>query len=229
MTLQKGGGPTTTDSFDLLDSGEHVQVIGSCSSDTPSAVMATRIFRSPAAVAGPSDEASSPGNPVQASGSPSPDTLCGYSYTRLATWQCCGGVNACGSGAYSGCNPPPASRGKCGTCRTDQYGIAWPNTYDVNGQNKCEVPTQGDCSSCCPQLPFLLCGTSVNVYGMCTQKSVTMPIVDCGPVPRCTTTNTGCLNYHRIAFDLTACAFTALGGGLDYGHLDVQCTVYLQC
>lgn len=224
--LEANGGTQVVDSLSALAGGDYVQVIGYCSADSPSAITATRILLFPAAYTGPTGtESSSPQPPPGSSTSPSDATCCQYSYQRIATWMCCGGVNDCGSLDHR-CYA--AGTGKCGTCYTNVHGIAWPNTYDANGQNECEVATQGG-SSCDPQLPFLDCGTSVDVHGMCTGKSVTTQVVDCGPVPRCTTTNRGCYDYYRIAFDLTACAFTYLGGGLDYGHLDVQCTVCLHC
>jgi hypothetical protein len=108
-TLHTAAGVRAIDSLEALAGGEHVQVIGYCA-DSPSAVMATRIFVSAAAVAGTSDEASSPSSPPQSAGPLSSGSVCAYSYQRLATWQCCGGVNACGSGAFSGCNPPPGER-----------------------------------------------------------------------------------------------------------------------
>jgi hypothetical protein len=145
-------------------------------------------------------------------------TAAGHIYYGVASWQCCGGVNGCGSECCScspkRCCPPPASHGSCGTCRTDRHGIAWP--YLTNG---CTAP----CSSCCVGLDRLACGAPVTVTNMCNQQkgSYSVPVNDCGPNMRCVAA-TRCKGYQVVKWDLTACTFTAIGGNLSAGLIDTQ-------
>jgi hypothetical protein len=145
-------------------------------------------------------------------------TASGNIYYGVASWQCCGGVNGCGA-QCCGCSPQrccpvPSSHGACGTCRTDQHGIAWP--YLTTG---CTAP----CSSCCVPLDRLGCGHYVTVTNMCNlQKgSWAVPINDCGPNIHCVAA-TRCKGYQVVKWDLTACTFTALGGSLSAGFIDTQ-------
>lgn len=138
----------------------------------------------------------------------------------VGSWQCCGGVNGCGSQCCScsppRCCPPPSSHGACGTCRTDQLGVAWP-----------KVSTTGctaSCVSCCYTPDSLACGTTITVANMCPPGySRSMPLNDCGPNPRCVTANR-CQGYQVVKWDLTACAFTDLGGDLNAGFIDSEAT-----
>lgn len=145
-------------------------------------------------------------------------TATGKIYYGVASWQCCGGVNGCGSECCScspkRCCPPPASHGACGTCRTDRHGIAWP--YLTTG---CTAP----CSSCCVGLDRLACGAPVTVTNMCNQQkgSYSVPVNDCGPNIRCVAA-TRCKGYQVVKWDLTACTFTAIGGNLAAGLIDTQ-------
>jgi hypothetical protein len=236
MAVNTATGDALADSFEGLSRGDRVRVIGYCSNDNRGGITVTRTFPSLDEVetdSSQSDEGPLPVVKVAASdGSVSPDDVCVYNYKYLATWQCCGGVNACGSAnAGIDCSPPPGGTGKCGTCRTDRQGIAWPATYDVNGENFCAAQNVANCNpsaDCIVSLPRVNCGQYITVSGLCTGQEISVPVNDCGPCQHCHD-EFGCKGYKRVEFDLTACSFTAIGGGLSGGLIDVQCGVSEQC
>jgi hypothetical protein len=140
----------------------------------------------------------------------------------VASWQCCGGVNGCGSQCCScvpaRCCPPSSQKGSCGTCRTDQQGVAWPNLT-----NGCSAV----CSSCCVPMDRLACGQIVTICNMCSPNyCCAIPVNDCGPNLRCVAA-TRCKGYQVVKWDLTACTFTCCGGNLDAGFIDSQASYFI--
>ncbi len=135
----------------------------------------------------------------------------------VASWQCCGGINACGSQDCSigRCCPAPSSHGACGTCRTDRAGTAWPHLT---------TGCSASCISCCVTLPSVACGHVIQVINFCTGLGANCPVNDCGPNARCVPTNR-CFGYQVVKWDLTACSFTATGGNLDAGLFDGQAII----
>ena len=163
--------------------------------------------------------AAAPDSPVSAAESQPVVLSTGKIICGVASWQCCGGVNGCGSASQPECNPPPSSHGACGTCRTDQNGVAWPH-----------VSTTG-CSasgaSCCVTLDALACGQVVTIVNMCPPGyGIAIPINDCGPNARCVPA-TRCQGFQVAKWDLRACSFTAIGGSLSTGFLDSQATYFI--
>lgn len=144
---------------------------------------------------------------------PSPQEIApDSSLLGVGSWQCCGGVNGCGSQdcAINRCCPPPSSHGACSTCRTDQAGVAWPHLT---------TGCVASCISCCFTPTALACGHIVTITNSCTNKSTNCPVNDCGPNARCVVANR-CKGYQVVKWDLTACSFTAVGGNLDAGFID---------
>lgn len=144
---------------------------------------------------------------------PSPQEITpNSSLLGVGSWQCCGGVNGCGSQDCSigRCCPPPSSHGACGTCRTDQSGVAWPHLT---------TGCVASCTSCCFTPTALACGHIVTITNSCTNQSTNCPVNDCGPNARCVVANR-CKGYQVVKWDLTACSFTAIGGNLNAGFID---------
>jgi hypothetical protein len=217
-------GRTTRGDASPLRRGQHLQVIGFGSDPLDGNFTASRIIA--ASSSGSSNGGPDAVDPAEVSSAPicggSPDATCAYTYLGVTSWMCCK-VNACGSGGFSTCNPVPNQDACCGACDTSKHQIAWPNITNCGG-NTCNFA----CCSCCASLPKLSCGFSVSCYQPCTGKGITAPISDCGPCVRCVGA-TGCKGYDHVKFDLTACAFTYLGGNLNTGLMDLECTVCLPC
>lgn len=128
-----------------------------------------------------------------------------------ATFFCCGSA-----ATRCGYQCPGATSGACGNCRGDRMQMAWPRLTTTG----CDA----SCVGCCLPSDFegLPCKKAVAVVNLCTNKSVSLTIADCGPNPRCQ--STGCKGYQSVRFDLTPCAFTAIGGRLDRGIMNVRCS-----
>jgi hypothetical protein len=202
-TVMADGSPAAA-GLDALPLGTPMRVIGFESGSTGE-LAATRIIGSPPDAAAAPDPA-----PVI--------TSTGVIIYGVATWQCCGGVNGCGSGNFSGCNPPPSSHGACGTCRTDQQGLAWPNLT---------TGCRATCFSCCVTMDTLACGQYVTICNMCPPNYCpAIPVNDCGPNLHCVVANR-CQGYKVVKWDLTACSFTAAGGNLSVGLMDSQATYFI--
>jgi len=140
----------------------------------------------------------------------------------VASWQCCGGVNGCGSQCCScnpaRCCPPPSSHGACSTCRTDQQGVAWPNLT---------TGCSATCWSCCVPMDRLACGQIVTICNMCSPGyCCAIPVNDCGPNLHCVAA-TRCQGYQVVKWDLTACTFTCCGGNLNAGFMDSQASYFI--
>src|SRR2546421_5690052 len=132
-------GSLASEGIDALPLGTPMRVVG-FESKSNGELAATLVIGSPPSAAAPD---------------PAPViTSTGVIIYGVATWQCCGGVNACGSGNFAGCQPPPASHGACGTCRTDHQGVAWPNLT---------TGCRATCWSCCVSMDTLACGQYVTI------------------------------------------------------------------
>lgn len=145
-----------------------------------------------------------------------PDVNCSYYYYGLASYFCCGGVQGC----HSNCSDK-GSNGACGDCKSTNLQCAWPT---IPG---CDYTCGHSCNSCCTSLPQLPCGKQVTFENLCNSRSVAATVVDCGPCVRCVG-GVGCDNYKTVKFDLTPCAFSAIGD-LATGLLNVRATVFLPC
>lgn len=159
---------------------------------------------------------------------PGPDgelQTCQYTYYGITTWFCCGGVLACGATCTGQCadNNCGEYGGFCTGCRTDSLHMAWPNVCRQSGTD-CRGTI---CASCCTSFPQLTCQDSIRCENPCNNNVTTCTIKDHGPQTRCTPPAT-CKNRDTIKFDLTACAFSALGS-LDWGKQALNATVYLPC
>ncbi|MDQ3981366.1 MAG: septal ring lytic transglycosylase RlpA family protein [Actinomycetota bacterium] len=129
-------------------------------------------------------------------------------YKGLTTWFCCGSVGGCGR-----CGNDGSSGGACGGCRSDSNHMAWPKIGTGCGPF---------CDNCCvpSNFPRLPCGRSVTVRNPCNSRSQSVRIRDCGPQIRCVS-DTGCNNWNKVKFDLTPCAFSAIGN-LDAGRINCR-------
>lgn len=214
-------GVHTVTNFEALVDTTYAEVVGYCSSDQSSQIIATRIYTG-AATTGAAVSQSAP----QSQGitnTLTPDATClNDTYTMLAAWECCGGINDCGTGSVDGGADKAACKdtgtGACGSsppCQTNVAGLSWPN-----------VSGHGSYSS---TLPVLSCGEVVEVDAVCQGKSLQMPVVDHGPVPKMVSSNLGCRGLRNLSACITACGFVALGGDLGYGHLDVEVIVTVAC
>lgn len=145
---------------------------------------------------------------------------CWYSYVGLTTWFCCGNVAGCG--ACSG----QSNEGYCEAgCRSNRLHAAWPKIRRGDTGATCG-PYCGDC--CIGSgFPRLRCRKRLNVGNPCNGKNTDVVVKDCGPTVRCTTA-TGCKNRKKIKFDLTPCAFSAIGN-LDRGVINCNALVELPC
>lgn len=190
--------------------GTVVRIIGF--GDFDSGFTATRIF----SMTGHATASTPERRSLASAGRVSSSTIDG-----LASWMCCGGVNSCGSGQctkYPQCCPPPGS-GACTTCRTDLSGFAYPNVVKYDGL-VCDFHCN---SGCCPSMPRLHCGDVAGIRNLCTGIVGAYSIVECGPSVRCISPH-GCNGFVTVKFDLTACAFTGLGGSLDAGFINARVT-----
>lgn len=118
----------------------------------------------------------------------------------LTSWFCCGNVGGCGSGCGA------SGGGQCGGCRSDRNHMAWPKTK--NGTSKCG-PFIGNCDFS-SVMARLKCDSDVSLLNPCHNKSVNVKVKDCGPTMRCVSP-TGCKDRQKVKFDLTPCAFSAIG------------------
>lgn len=120
-----------------------------------------------------------------------------YAFTSEGSWFCCGSSwGPCGS----------AGHGACGTCNSSSHQCAWPNIssacFDVTRPDRC-----GD------NMASLGCGHSLSVTGVCTGKTVSVTIADCGPASYEFCGERTCCGGHcgtdRL-IDLTPAAFSAI-------------------
>jgi hypothetical protein len=121
-----------------------------------------------------------------------------------ASWFCCGNVSGCGHCGSSG-------TAYCSFCRSSGHYMAWPKVSSCGPY----------CSGCCVQsdFPRYGCGTGFTIENPCSGRSTFVQIADCGPTTRCR--STGCKSYDSVRFDLTPCAFSAVGGSFDIGHCNL--------
>lgn len=192
--------------------GDVVQLIG-FGDLTGGAFTATRLFvlksiAHPATGGGPDDQVLK-GAPV-AQGA-TPYVTCPYTYYGITTYFDCSGNGACNS---------------CNYCSSSYNQMAWPEMNYCGGSGLC-APDCSGCASCCSGLPQIVCGSTVNIYGRCTHKGVSVTVADCGPCVHCVSPF-GCQGYRTVKFDLTRAAFSAIAP-LSYGMTDIQATVYLRC
>lgn len=202
-------------------SGDVIDVVGFYERET-GAFTASRIWLSDAkASAAPGHDELHPvvGEPIE-----SPDetlVLCPYTWRGLATFFCCGNVSGCGYSCGS------SGQGYCypsQTCRSYNHQMAWQYVWQ-SGANPC----QASCQSCCSSVfDIVECGTVGHLWNPCQSLSDNATIVDCGPNMRCTSAF-GCLSRSTIMFDLTPCAFAAIGGSFSSGMVTCDTTVYLVC
>lgn len=129
----------------------------------------------------------------------------------MASYFCCGGVSGCGT-CYG-----TSGQGACGGCRSDRLHMAWPKLTTGCGPY---------CDNCCLRATFprLACDHGVQIRSMCRPQSATVLVKDCGPVVRCRSTTYGCGHLYKLVYDLTPCSFTAVGGGLESGLVDIYAT-----
>jgi hypothetical protein len=122
-----------------------------------------------------------------------------------ASFFCCGNVSGCGWSCGS------SGGGYCGNCRSSSNHIAWPQVSSCGPY----------CSGCCLEsgYPRYGCGTRFYCENACSRLTTIVTITDCGPTVRCR--NTGCQGYDSVRFDLTPCAFSAIGGSFSIGHANV--------
>lgn len=139
----------------------------------------------------------------------------------LTTFFCCGpGGNFCGWAC------PNRGGGSCGGCRGDMLHMAWPKITNLAGGDCGPFCPSPGCPCIAPEWPRLPCFTSVSLVNPCTGGAANVIIQDCGPVIRCRQP-IQCEQRFRIKFDLTPCAFTAIGGNLNDGLATVHATVTL--
>lgn len=139
-------------------------------------------------------------------------------YKGLTTWFCCGNVSGCGkctggSGA-SACAPYNLP------CRSDRQHMSWAKIVKPDGG------TCGPFSSGCSvgeDWPRLACDLGMSLRNPCNNNRTTVNIRDCGPTVHCETPS-GCKDYRKVKFDLTPCAFSALGN-LDSGFIRLHARV----
>ncbi|MDT3400464.1 septal ring lytic transglycosylase RlpA family protein [Streptomyces sp. B1866] len=125
-----------------------------------------------------------------------------------ATWFCCG--NDWGPCAGAG-------GGACGTCRSDAWQAAWPNTSEA-----CWEITRPDL--CGEHLPRRGCGSVLTVRHPCTGAVVCVTVSDCGPRTWSFCGEEVCCDGGCAAnrvIDLTPAAFAVIGS-LSSGRLPVH-------
>ncbi|HIV57664.1 MAG TPA: septal ring lytic transglycosylase RlpA family protein [Candidatus Stackebrandtia faecavium] len=119
------------------------------------------------------------------------------------SWFCCGNSwGPCGS----------AGTGACGTCHSANAQHAWPNAssacFNITRPDKCGV-----------NLARRTCGHKHTTTNLCTGKSITTAIADCGPQTDLWCGERNCCGSscgtNRI-IDLTAAAYSAIAN-LDSG------------
>ncbi len=137
-------------------------------------------------------------------GEPAVEPAVSGSAVGLATWFCCGNVNSCGSGEGGNASCIGSGNGACGNCKANEKQLAWPLLTTGCGPYCPE-------SGCCVSLPRLECGHEVAVLNPCNGKEDPhLHVADCGPTVHCVS-NTTCESRSGVKFDLTPCAFAALG------------------
>ena len=123
-----------------------------------------------------------------------------------ASYFCCNTSGGCGCGS--------APAGFCSGCHSASHQIAWPKIVG------CTAP----CVGCCLPADFerLACHRDLYAQNVCQSPAyyIIVSVKDCGPNPRCR--NTGCMGWDSVRFDLTACAFNALGGSFSIGHMNLR-------
>jgi hypothetical protein len=164
------------------------------------------------------------GEPQLVSTPEGPLTLCPYTWNGLSTFFCCGNVSgcnySCGSSADGWCG---GQSGCQNHCRSDGHYAAWKYIY-CGSTNK--TASCGDC--CDTTLASVPCGQNMTVLNPCTNQQDTVSIVDDGPVMNCLSPY-GCQSRTAIKFDLTPCAYSAIGGDYNTGHVTCSGTIYLTC
>lgn len=204
-------GEPTTGNRSGIQAGDIVRAVG-YGDPTASSFVATRVFVVESASYSP--PASGPDDQVTRSGPATPASYCNYTYGGITSWFSCNGYAAC----------------SCEYCSSSYLEMAWPllTTCGGAGDNSgCNGNVCG--STCCPEVSntYLSCGKEVAIYDPCSDKSVSVVVADNGPCVRCVSAY-GCLEYHRVKFDLTQAAFSVLRP-LSDGLTDVQATVSLPC
>ena len=136
--------------------------------------------------------------------------------TGVTSWFCCGNVSGCGAGCGS------SGAGACTSwpCASNLNAMAWPKLTTGCG------PFFGDCSLS-SDFPTHACGSCLDVQNPCIGTVVTVRIRDCGPTVHCVSPK--CNGYDHVAYDLTPCAFTALGKPLSDGLQGIQVTTTHAC
>jgi hypothetical protein len=123
-----------------------------------------------------------------------------------ASYFCCNTSGGCGCGS--------APIGFCSGCHSASWQIAWPKITGCTAS----------CVGCClpSDFPRYACHTDLYARNACQTDLgwIQVAIKDCGPNPRCRTT--GCKGWDSVRFDLTSCAFSALGGSFSIGHMNLQ-------
>jgi len=136
----------------------------------------------------------------------------------LTTWFCCGVGNSGCAGTCTRCGGC-GTGGSCGGCASDQNHAAWPQ---MPGSNWCNKPTLNCAYG--STYPTVGCGAPMGMANQCnSDKSVSLTIKDCGPQRRCVNEGS-CVNYRKVKFDITPCAFTKIGN-LDTGFRPVTVIV----
>jgi hypothetical protein len=154
--------------------------------------------------------------------------VCHETYNKLATYFCCGDVSGCGK------NCSGSTSGACLDCRADRRHIAWPRMLNAGGNlcdSRCIACNCSNCpDACCcfGGVRRMACGDQVQVDAPCNGTTIYPTIHDCGPRVHCDP-EFGCKNRRHVAFDLTPCAFTALGSDLSDGKVTVNVTVTFAC
>lgn len=134
-------------------------------------------------------------------------------YKGLTTWFCCGNVSGCGrctssgSGACAPYNLP---------CRSDRQHMAWAKIVKPDG-GRCGPYASG--CSVGEDWPRLACDVGISIRNPCTDRYTTAFIRDCGPTVHCETPS-GCRDFRKVKFDLTPCAYSAVGN-LDGGFMRI--------
>lgn len=148
---------------------------------------------------------------LETPGAPDPAVNPDVYNTGIASFFCCGNVSGCGT-CHVG-----SGGGACGGCRSDRFHMAWPKLTTGCGPY---------CGNCCLRLSFprVACNTQVYISSVCRNQSALVYVKDCGPTVHCRS-NYGCGNLPKILYDLTPCAFTAVGGGLSDGLVDIGASI----
>lgn len=188
-------GQTVTGTTQGLAPGQYVNLIGY--GDPSAGTLVATLIIGPTADSGL--------EPPPVTGAPGADCT-EKTYSHSTTWFCCGNISsACGADCAG------SGGGACGNCRADKLHMAWP-VLSTTGCNS----TCGCGGNCCRSgFCALSCGTLVSLYNPCRNKATITAIRDCGPCVHCV--SPPCNNLDAVTFDLTPCAFTALGAPLTQG------------